>query len=297
MIYSIGEMLIDLMQENGKYIPFPGGAPANVAAHAKLSGANAAFIGKISKDTFGLLLTDTLKSYGIHFPLPLSSKNTTLAVVSHVRGERSFSFYRTNTADLDLDIADIDCIPFKSKDILHLCSLGLVLQGTTRQAHYHAINKCKEKDGIISFDVNLRAGLWDDLSLAKEQVFNIFELSDIIKVNEEELYWLTNSTSVEKRLRQIQTHNQLIICTMGAKGAVTLTTRGNIIHTASISVEQIDSTGAGDSFIATLLASLSKSGLELLEWQDTLLEEALNNAHKVSGQVVSKHGAVPIVLY
>lgn len=290
-------MLIDLMEKDGAYIPFPGGAPANVAAHAKLCGANSYFVGKLSKDNFGNLLADTLKKYGIYYPLPRSNKNTTLALVSHTDGERAFSFYRANTADLDLDIIDIDSIPFRSKDILHLCSLGLVSQGTTRLAHYHAINKCKDEKGIISFDVNLREGLWDNLSLAKEQVFRILEVSDIIKMNEDELYWLTKYGTVEEGLKQIHTQNQLIICTMGAKGAVTLTSQGNFIYSNSVSVEQVDSTGAGDSFIAVILASLSKSKLDFLDWQDTLLEDALSDAHYISGQVVAKHGAVPKISY
>lgn len=297
MIYSIGEVLIDLMQEGNSYVPYPGGAPANVAIHAKRSGASAAFVGKISEDNFGKQLKGFLEENEVYFPLSLSPKATTLALVSHVDGDRSFQFYRNNTADLDLSPLDIVNISFKPKDILHFCSLGLVDSGSTYQAHLLAIQRCKQEAGIVSFDVNLREPLWNSLELAKERTLRLLSISDLIKVNEEELLWLSGIEDIKEALKSLQTKNQLIICTRGKEGSLILTSDQKYIEIESPSVEQVDTTGAGDSYIAMILSSLEKSNKDFKQWQDEDLKSAAQYAANISAQVVSKQGAIPKIKY
>ena len=293
----MGEALIDFIEEENGYVPYPGGAPANVAAHAKLSGAQAVFVGKISHDKFGTLLFDNLKRYEIEFGLERSEKNTALAVITHTDGDRSFQFYRNNTADLDLNGDDIDTIPFAPQDILHFCSLGLVAQGTTREAHHHAIQRCKRKGGIVSFDVNLRERLWDSLDEAHAAVIELLARVDIIKVNETELWWLTDTKDTMQGLKKLQTNHQLVICTLGEFGSCILRPDGTYFEYRPTPVVQIDTTGAGDSYIAMVLASLSKSGLDFEQWIATNLEDAIAHASHVSAQVVQNHGAVPKIHY
>lgn len=297
MIYSIGEMLIDLMQEGDSYVPHPGGAPANVAAHAKKSGADAVFVGKISTDVFGNKLYDNLLHYQIHYPLERSAKNTALAIVSHQNGDRQFQFYRNNTADLDLSVEDIDTIKFRSDDILHFCSLGLVAEGTTKQAHHHAIHQCRKQGGTVSFDVNLRERLWTSLDDAYRAIMELIPYAHIIKVNETELSWLTGSDDVPTAIQELQTDNQLVICTMGEKGSYVLKPDGTEFILQPDVVQQVDTTGAGDSYIAVVLASLSLSNLNLDDWIEKELIQAIKKASYVSAQVVQKKGAIPNVSY
>lgn len=297
MIYSIGEALIDFMQEANGYIPHPGGAPANVAIHASRLGAHAAFVGKLSNDTMGAFLMEHLQKNNIYYPLPLSTKPTALALVSHVDGDRAFQFYRQDSADLFLSLEEIDTIPFSCHDILHFCSLGLVPEGSIYDAHLAAIRRCASNGGIISFDVNLRASLWSNLAIAKGRILALFPQCDIIKVNEEEAEWLTGTANPEKALRILQTHQQLIICTLGERGSVTLTSAGKFIKTDSVPTQQIDTTGAGDSFIGTVLAKLSSSPNDFKTWQIEELDQALKHASNISSRVVHNFGATPDINY
>lgn len=297
MIYSLGEMLIDFMQEDSHYVPYPGGAPANVAAHARRCGADAVFVGKISTDSLGDLLYATLKEHNILLPLPRSHKNTALALVSHQNGDRSFQFYRNDTADLSLNIEDIDTIAFKPDDILHFCSLGLVAESTTRDAHHYAIQQCQKAGGIVSFDVNLRERLWSSLDDAYAAVMALIPHVDIIKVNEDELAWLTETNDVTIGMMRLQTHKQLIICTLGAEGSKILKPNGELITYMPEIVQQVDTTGAGDSYIAMILASLSLSNVSFDTWLETHLEGAIAHASNVSAQVVQKQGAIPDIIY
>lgn len=297
MIYSMGEMLIDFMQEGDVFVPYPGGAPANVAIHAKRAGAKACFVGKLSEDHFGDVLEGVLSEHRVLFPLSRSPQPTALALVSHVKGERSFQFYRNNTADLNLAIADVDTINFGAKDILHFCSLGLVPESTSYEAHVFAIEKCKKAGGLISFDVNLRKGLWASLDLAKERVLSMLSLCDLVKVNEEELLWLSGDCDIEASMRALQKNNQVILCTMGELGSYTLLSDGSLIKSHIEALEPVDTTGAGDSFTAMILTSLNQYPGEFHAWQHNELDKALDHASKVSAQVVSFKGAIPEITY
>lgn len=297
MIYSIGEMLIDFMQETNHYIPYPGGAPANVAIHAKRAGSNSYFVGKLSQDAMGDLLSQNLRDNKVYFDLERTHKPTALALVSHIEGDRSFQFYRKDTADLHLGTEDIDAIEFKENDLLHFCSLGLVPDHTTRIAHRYAINKCKEAKGIISFDVNLRAALWENLDEAKVIIKNFIECADLVKVNEEELLWLTGTDVIEDGLKQIQTQHQTVICTVGSKGSVALLPDQTLLSQKATPANQVDTTGAGDAFIAMILHKLEQSNQPYSEWIHDNLQEAMAYASAISAKVVQHQGATPTIEY
>ncbi|MBQ3652663.1 MAG: carbohydrate kinase, partial [Clostridia bacterium] len=112
-ITTIGEVLIDLTQsgktEQGipKFDANPGGAPANLAVAASRLGARTAFIGRVGRDSFGDYLRRCLTENGVDVRgLSVDEKaRTTLAVVAlDEKGERTFSFYRDPSADVNLSM-------------------------------------------------------------------------------------------------------------------------------------------------------------------------------------------------
>lgn len=291
MIYCMGEALIDLMQEGDCYIPFCGGAPLNAAIHAARQGAATRFIGKLSNDAFGDKLYHYQLEEGIVLKeLKRSEYPTTLALVSHINGERSFSFYRKETADLYLDHSDIDKLAFNKNDILHFCSLGLAEEGTTRAAHRYAVQKMKEAGGSVSFDVNIRSSLWGDLDKCIAVVREFMKEADIVKVNEEELELLSGSGTIEERMRQLQSSDkQIIIATLAQNGAKLLY-HDTILTEPGLAVRVIDTTGAGDSFIGMFLALAHEKEID-----DINLRAMMKASVELSSKVVGLLGASPQV--
>ena len=104
---AMGALLIDFTQlsTDGEGYPtlaaHPGGAPGNFLAALCRYGASAAFLGKVGDDAFGRLLVDTLARAGIETRGIRADPTvfTTLAFVTLVDGERSFSFARKPGAD------------------------------------------------------------------------------------------------------------------------------------------------------------------------------------------------------
>jgi fructokinase len=265
-LLSYGEVLVDFLPtsiNDPSYIPLAGGAPANVAvAYAKLGGT-AYFAGGISEDNFGNMLMQELENEGVNttFVKRIADANTALVLVSlDPCGERTFNFYRHNTADMKYGISQVDKIDWQNMAFFHFCSNTLTSQPIYSDTHYAIIN-AKKNNVLISFDVNLRQQLWQDLSVMIYRVEACIEESDIVKLSKDEAEYLAKIKQVDVDVYVqylLLLGAKLIVITDGSNGIqVTCTLFSTMLDVPKIS--PVDTTGAGDSFIAGFLFSLAQS--------------------------------------
>ena len=192
-IVTVGEILIDLTYSERKndvplYTANPGGAPAGVDASGMLSDEDA---------------------------------RTTMAVVSvSETGERSFSFYRRNCADVLLRSEEISLDMLSDTHFLHFGSVSLTDE-PSRSATVFAAEKAKEFGATVTYDPNYRANLWKNEAQAVEQMKSVLGKVDILKISDEELPLLTGTKDCEEGTRQLREQYgiPLILLTLGADGA------------------------------------------------------------------------------
>ena len=298
-IVTIGELLVDLTQtgEQGgipQYAANPGGAPANVAVAASLMGCEAAFIGKVGNDAFGNMLVDTLKSKGVDVSGVVKSDEhkTTLAVVSvDDRGERSFSFYRKNGADVNLRKEELDFNLIKSADILHFGSVSLTDEPSF-SAVEAAVRAAKENGAIISFDPNYRPLLWNSKNEAVAKMHRLLKYVDIIKVSEEELEIVTVQSDPHRATDLLLSKGvKVVLVTLGENGAFYKTSKLNGWCEGTRD-GVVDTNGAGDAYLGAFLSRFTT--LEnFINNTDNCLEKANSFACIAAGISVTKSGAIP----
>jgi len=298
-ITAIGEILIDLTQSgsNSRGIPQfdanPGGAPANLAVAAARLGAKTAFIGKVGADSFGRFLKQTLADNGVDVsPMVTDPCNaTTLAVVSvDQKGERSFSFYREPSADVNLHREELPEELLKSTRILHFGSVSLTCD-PSRSATLYASETAKASGAQISYDPNYRASLWSDEQTAIEWMRAPLPLVDILKVSDEELPLLTGTTDLDAGSAQLAAMGiRLVLVTLGEKGAYyRFGDATGLIPGVPCRVS--DTNGAGDTFFGTFLAQLAKTNLKNLTIPE--LESMIAYSNKAASITTSRPGAIP----
>jgi len=302
-IVAIGECLIDFVpyshQEQGKlnFSGCPGGAPANVLACTSKLGLNTAFIGKVGNDIFGQLLNTTLKNSGIDTKsLIISHKYpTTLAFVAlDQEGDRSFSFYRNQTADCMITPSEINISLLSNTKIFHFGSVSMTTE-PSREATLYAVTTAKEYGALISYDVNLRELLWGNLDEAKEVISNVIQYCDIVKVSEEELVFLTGVEDIDKALMQLFMQNnglKILVVTMGQKGCKATDGR-NIVTANGYKVKTIDTVGAGDTFWGAFLYKILSSHFDHDNPDEKSLFEALVFSNAAGALSTTKNGAIP----
>ena len=305
-VVALGEILIDFTfagtNADGKklYEENAGGAPANcVSAVAKLGGRGA-FIGMTGRDSFGedvrrVLEKISVDTSGMRY---CESQHTTLAFVSlDAQGERHFSFCRNPGADTQIRPEDLDRQMLENSRILHVGSLSLTDE-PAKSATLKAIEITKKTGGLVSYDPNYRANLWQERTDAIEVMKSIFPLADTVKVSDEELALLfgENISAEEGGNKILDLGASLAMITLGAKGvfyAAKIPDGKRISGTIPVrKVDVVDTTGAGDSFTGGILYRLTRRE-NPLDFTKEELEADLKFANTVASICVTRRGAIP----
>nr|WP_154324357.1 aminoimidazole riboside kinase [Pantoea sp. 201603H] len=288
-IWTLGDAVIDLLPHgNMQYTACAGGAPVNVAVGAARLGCDCGFIGRTGDDPFGHFLRNTLAEQGVdtqHMQFDTQHRTSTVLVSLGDEGDRSFTFLVASSADQFLTA---DNLPEFRNDILHFCSLALVAP-TCRETLVRAISRIKQRGGLLSFDINLRAQMWPDAQEMSETVRHFAQQADILKLSLEELYWLVGTTQYEKALSIIRDYpSRLKVVTCGSDGAIVLWQEQRV-QVSAFNVESLDTTGAGDAFMAGLLASLAQGNTldELAQ-----LKQAMTQASACGALATTAKGAL-----
>lgn len=303
LVVCFGEMLIDFvptsnglsLAEAPAFKKAPGGAPANVAVGISRLGGSSAFIGKVGDDEFGYMLADILKennvnSDGMRFD---PGARTALAFVTLKKnGEREFMFYRNPSADMLLQEAELDIDLIQKAKIFHYGSISLITE-PCKSAHIAAAKAAKDAGVLLSYDPNLRLPLWPSAENAREGILSIWETADIIKISEEEINFLTNGEdpSDDTVVRKLYHPNlRLLLVTEGPEGCRYYTKEfsGRV---KGLKVDAVDTTGAGDAFVAGLLSQLAANDSLLQE--EGPLRDALRFANACGALTVMERGAIP----
>ncbi|MDH2069302.1 aminoimidazole riboside kinase [Pantoea sp. GD03673] len=262
-VWCLGDAVVDLLPESpGRLMQCPGGAPANVAVGiARLQG-NSGFIGRVGDDPFGEFMRQTLTEEKVdtHYMIADSQHRTSTVVVGlDDQGERSFTFMVRPSADLFLTSSDLP--EFRRGEWLHCCSIALAAE-PSRTATLTAMKQIRAAGGYVSFDLNLREDLWPDPALLHEVVNAALCHTDVVKLSDDELAFLCPDQEPAVSMMQLaaQFSIRLLLVTRGREGVMACY-QGQINHYATTPVASVDTTGAGDAFVAGLLWGLAESGL------------------------------------
>lgn len=299
-VVCFGDLLIDFVPTvTGKgladapaFVKAPGGAAANVAVGLARLGVSSAFMGKVGEDPFGHFLADTLATEGVEVGALRfePAARTALAFVSlRADGEREFLFYRHPSADMLFRPDEVDEAAIAAARVFHFDSISLAAE-QPRETAFHAAGLAQARGKLISYDVNLRLPLWSDAGTAKRVVREGLARADVAKLSDDELEFLTGSRE-PATVRRSLWHDalQLMVLTMGGKGCILATARGEW-HVPSIPVQAVDTTGAGDGFVAGLLAGLLERGALR---DDQTLTTICRFANAVGAITTTERGAIP----
>jgi fructokinase len=267
-------------------------------------------MGQVGDDPFGHFLVQTLRDNGVEVShLNYSSAaRTMLAFVSlHADGEREFLFYpagrgassRHPSADMLYRPEDVDPEYVRTARILHFGSISLIDE-PSRSATLRAISIGRAAGALISFDPNLRLDLWPDADAARAGIRIGWKLAHVVKISEEELRFIASprltlsgasaDDTAEAARAVWHPGLRLMVVTRGRRGSryITPTFAGDV---AGFSVEPVDTTGAGDGFVAGLLKGL-------LDRPDAYGDESqlrtiCRYANAVGALTTTRRGAIP----
>lgn len=296
-IAVVGEALIDIVQQDGSETIFPGGSPANVAVALSRLGKKTTLMTQWGEDRLGVMLEEWLTKAGVRLRVIGVPRTGTASARVAVAPDRSATY------DFDLswvlqEQASLDWAERAS--IVHTGSIATVLEpGATVVESMIARAR---KAALVSFDPNARPSVTPNVGAVLPRVERFVELSDVVKVSQEDLSWYYPGRDPVEAVRawtQWQKGPAVAVVTLGEEGSAVVR-RGETIRVPGKQVEVADTIGAGDSFMGGLLDGLLDLGVggedgrsRLVELGSDELFRVLSWATELAAVTVSRPGADP----
>ena len=279
-VVSFGEILWDKLP-SGKV---PGGAPLNFAYRLNSFQNSLSIISKVGDDSLGKELSEFLNKNG------LDTEHIQISKI-YKTGEVNVSIDKNGIADYDiLNPVAWDDISLNLKNIELTKNSSVFVFGSLICRNIISRRTLKELLKIAPFklfDINLRSPYYN-MNLIEELMLS----SDFIKFNYEEIeeistIYINKKATLENMIETIseKTKTKNICVTMGEKGACYYT-NNSFYYQDGFKINVLDTVGAGDSFLATLVEGILNK---------TKPQEILKKACAVAALVASKEGATPTV--
>ena len=290
-VWVAGEVLVDLIPDiRGHLIPNVGGGGANTAKALARLGIATSFIDGISDDELGQLCRNELESSGVNLSRSISSSKPTATakVMIDSHGSASYQFALDGTATFDFSAS---WLPQGNPKVLHLGTLATIIEPGCESLYEWA----SSKDAPKVFDPNIRPSVLGDRAKYRESVERWIEISDVIKLSEDDLFWLyPEAENIDAALEiariALRKRPQLVVITRGGQGMVGVTNELSI-EVPGVPVDVVDTVGAGDTVGAILVEAIYNKDLPELLCDG--LEPTLRRAAKAAAITCSRVGAQP----
>jgi fructokinase len=257
----------------------------------------------VSDDEFGRWLKSVLERENIDCSAVVVDPNaqTRMAyVVTTAGGDRKLAeFTKIACADARLQPEDMQAKQFTTASVLHFGSISLI-SSPAREATKRAVELAKSNGMLVSYDPNVRLGLWDSPEICRQTILDSLSWCDICKINEDELAFLTGSRSLEaaEKLR-VENNIGLFIVTLDSRGAFFTHNNGSKT-VAGFHVVLVEATGAGDGFNSGVIAGLlekvksaSDRRFELDSLSASDVEKIVQRANAIGALTCTRAGAIP----
>lgn len=279
VVAGIGELLWDVLP-SGKQL---GGAPCNFAFHAMQAGCDCYAVSAIGKDEMGVELKQNLHELGLSDQYVQENEfpTSTVTVKLDENGHPDFTIHENVAWD---HIRWNNELGKLAKEVDAVCFGSLAQRNPESENSIKSFLTETNSGCLRVFDINLRQHYY-----SKETIIDSLELSDILKLNEDELPviagYLGFKGNPEKQLDQILGHFKLkyVVYTLGSKGSIIKSVEDSSFIEAP-KIQVADTVGAGDAFTAVFIAGILRR---------IPLKETHKKATEIAAYVCTQKGATP----
>lgn len=305
-VLCMGELLVEFvaqqsnvpLEEAPGFIKAPGGAPANVAVALRRLGMLSGFIGKVGDDPFGRYLRYALEQDRVdttYLMVDDSARTTAVYVAVWDDGHKDLCFYRNPGADARLTPDEINPEAIRRARCFHYGSISLIDEPCA-SAQRRAIELARSHGLMLTYDPNYRPTLWPNEARAREVIQDAFRYAHLAKVSWEEWRVATGCETLNEGISAVLSKGvELLVVSRGPEGA--LVTNGDYrIEMPAFPVHVVETTGAGDAFMAAMISHLlperEKTG-SLKTVHQEKVAMALRFAIAAGALTCTRMGAIP----
>lgn len=272
-ILTIGGLLVEIMRKEVDHPftqaadligPFPSGDVGIFIDVAARLGGDCAIIGAVGNDGFGECLIDRFGRDGVDTSMieTINGATTGTAFVAYFGdGSRSFIYHWRHAAAGMLNKNNITPDMLKDVKWAHFTGVTISVNEQCKEAVYHLID-CLPSSAKVSFDPNIRPEVLS-VDQIRELCAPVLERADIFFPSKTEAMMFTQAASDDEGCKALAAQGKLVVLKNGTEGC-RIFSGEKIVDVPAFTVEEIDPTGAGDSFCAGFITALN-DGLDLVQ--------------------------------
>lgn len=293
-VLVVGETLIDILhQRDGTIQERPGGSCANVAITLGRLDRRPQLLTKLGDDQRGRNATAWLQASGVTVHAQRTARTSTATATLDAGGAADYEF------DIDWDLALETAVEeVCAIDTLHIGSIAATLQPGADTVTA-LVDICRDK-ALITFDPNIRPSLVDNPVETRQRVLSLAKKVDVVKASDEDIAWLYPGEAIEVvAQRWLSSAPELVVITLGAGGALAVS-RSDTVRVPAVPAIVVDTVGAGDTFIGTLIDALITKGAFGTRVRKTIssmgspeISELIADCARSAAITVSRPGADP----
>lgn len=261
-----GDAFVDYIattKNNDLFDLYLGGATVNVSAGVSRLGVPSEFITVTGEDEISAFFCRALKAEGVNMTHSIRHKEKRISgVYIHLTetNDRVFASYDNETPDLQVKAEQLADHAFAAASLFHFCS-GTLFHAEARETTAHAVELSKTHGALCSYDVNIRPLRWESEELCRQTVLRFLPQADILKLTVEELLFLMEATTLAEGIDKLNDYQlPLVFVTDGEHGTHAVF-KEQTIHVPVVPVKPVDTTGAGDAFMAGIIRYIHLNGM------------------------------------
>jgi len=249
-----------------------------------------AFVSMIGSDPLSARMADFIAGEGIDISR-LRRHSDLLpgiyAINTDLTGERSFSYWRENSAARQLfqGTNGLDFSVLEPFDVIYFSAITLaILPADVRAALLNWIKAFRANGGLFAFDSNYRPQLWSSPEVARDTVAQAWQICDIALPSEDDEVAMFGDESTEELLNRFASYGvQTGALKRGELGPLPINRAPDPALKFPPATNVVDTTAAGDSFVGAFLAKHLTGGT---------LSDALLAGHACACEVIGVQGAI-----
>jgi len=265
-VLTYGDAFVDYIAVNTTNDSFNrhlGGATVNVAAGVSRLGLPSGFITITGDDETSAFVRNELLREGVDLTHAIQVPEKRVSgVYIHLTPDydRVFADYVNETPDLQVRNHELRKEAFEEASIFHFCS-GTLFHPEARTTTRKALELSKEHGVLCSYDVNIRPLRWESEEHCRETVLGFLPMADIVKLTTAELAFLMETESLEEGVSRLSRHALPLVFVTDGENGTHAAFNNQLHHIPVIPVQPVDTTGAGDAFMAGVIRHVHLQGL------------------------------------
>lgn len=279
-VLVVGEALIDIVDTGSELIEHVGGSPANVALGLGRRGAAVGLLSQLADDARGRMIIDHLEASGVTVLEESRSASSTSTARARIASDGQATY------EFDISWRAIGAPNGLTPRLVHTGSIAAFLEpGASSVRSLLRAGSAAE----VTFDPNIRPALVGERGDALAAYEATARSATVVKMSDEDASWLYPGSSVDRVVDEVLALGPMLVAvTLGERGVV-IANAEHRVQIPAVQVAAVDTIGAGDTFMASLIHSVLAHGSRGLHRD--VLERIGRDAVRAASITVARAGA------